>query len=745
MKSPKVCRKVYDVENYPNFVSFVFKDVNTGRFDTFYRLHDEKGYVLEDNLEEMCDWLTDLAKESVELELIGYNNLFYDSIILHSVYLDPLISPSNLFDMTKTLIERTDELTEEERDYFFRLRYNRDIPFVQRDCMTIMAFNRVPRVSLKMCGVHLGHELIQDLPIKPGTMIRHSDLPMILEYNKNDVEINHKLYKHILPEIELRDGVTEMFGVNVRNQSRSGMATKLLTAKYCEHTGISKKALEKQRTVRTHFTIADCFGMNIGFKTKQLQEFLDKVANTQVIKYPLRISNLLKRIRAKDVNLDRDEDVIKGCKFIATLKLSECMDEDLKDDLLEIQESWNNKNSDIGERRNLLKRFKKSAQGIRYAMDKFAYKYSIEFDGNHYDFGIGGIHSKDAPGIFESDSFYQYIDSDVTSYYPMLIVQNGFVPAHLDRTAFIEIFFGIIQERIKAKKLGKEDVVKALEAEALKILINASFGKFGSEYSWLMDHKAMISVTITGQLQLLMLIEMLSLIGIKTVSANTDGIICKVPVARMDEYKAKCREWEELVKMSLEYTHYDKYVRRDVNNYITIKSDDPNYPQPVEKRLKTKGIFITGMDLAKGFAQPIRAKALLNYFVYETPVSETIRKEVDITRFCFSQKASGGFDIQHSTLGDYYGEEEVEHMQKTNRYYVTNSRKKGGSLTKEKREDDRVMRTSILAGEYVAMLNSYDVLAPIKSYGVDYGFYENEVEKVLNLIKPKHVQLGLFG
>lgn len=62
-----------------------------------------------------------------------------------------------------------------------------------------------------------------------------------------------------------------------------------------------------------------------------------------------------------------------------------------------------------------------------------------------------------------------------------------------------------------------------------KIVLNGTFGKLGSKYSFLYSPNLMIQVTITGQLALLMLIEALEAAGISVVSANTDGIVSRCP------------------------------------------------------------------------------------------------------------------------------------------------------------------------------------------------------------------------
>src|SRR3546814_14028970 len=54
-------------------------------------------------------------------------------------------------------------------------------------------------------------------------------------------------------------------------------------------------------------------------------------------------------------------------------------------------------------------------------------------------------------------------------------------------------------------------------ADSLKIVINGSFGKFGSKYSILYAPNFLTQTTLTGQLSILLLIEMLEMAGIHEI------------------------------------------------------------------------------------------------------------------------------------------------------------------------------------------------------------------------------------
>ena len=74
-----------------------------------------------------------------------------------------------------------------------------------------------------------------------------------------------------------------------------------------------------------------------------------------------------------------------------------------------------------------------------------------------------------------------------------------------------------------------------------------------------------MQVTINGQLMTMTLIEELELNGIHVISANTDGIVIKLPRDKFDVYKDITDRWNKTNKMGADYEEYEQIVSRDVN------------------------------------------------------------------------------------------------------------------------------------------------------------------------------------
>lgn len=353
---------------------------------------------------------------------------------------------------------------------------------------------------------------------------------------------------------------------------------------------------------------------------------------------------------------------------------------------------------------------------------KSPFDKTITFDGVTYTLGVGGLHSQDNAGYFESNDKEDIIDADVSSYYPRIMIEYGIKPEHLSNK-FLDILKTITEQRLEAKK-NKDSIT----ADSLKIVINSTFGKLGSKLLWLYDPKAMIEVTINGQLFLLMLIEELVLNGIKVISANTDGILSIVPKDKKELYDSICKNWQKYTSMDLEFIKYNKYIRRDVNAYISIEQNT--------NKVKTKGIFNNTIDIEKGYDKPIVSIALYNYYVNNIPIEETIYNHKDIYDFCISQKIGSQFnmvtrDIKNGTIQE-------KKIQKTNRFFVS----KGGILIQKKKSDNKY--DSIVAKKSLTLFNDYYEVEDFKDYRIDYKYYINSTRDIVNLITPNIVQKTLF-
>ena len=185
---------------------------------------------------------------------------------------------------------------------------------------------------------------------------------------------------------------------------------------------------------------------------------------------------------------------------------------------------------------------------------------------------VGSLLKYKDPGFVESRSVEAtseqiLADFDVASYYPNIILKQRLSPKSMGAN-FLTVYKDIVTRRLKAKAAGDK-----VTADTLKIVVNGSFGKLGSMYSSLYAPELMIQTTVTGQLCLLMLIEMLESSGAKVVSANTDGVVVLFDKTLEDNIMAVTFEWSMQTSFELERSDYRSLHSRDVNNYIAVKLD----------------------------------------------------------------------------------------------------------------------------------------------------------------------------
>lgn len=272
-----------------------------------------------------------------------------------------------------------------------------------------------------------------------------------------------------------------------------------------------------------------------------------------------------------------------------------------------------------------------------------------------YNMGIGGLHSTEKAAAHLADELNALIDRDVASYYPQIILNLGLFPPHLGKV-FLEVYQSLVKRRLGAKFLAKKHKelneleqakLHEIAADSLKITINGGFGKLGNKYSKIYAPALLTQVTITGQLCLLKLIEMIELAGIPVISANTDGIVIRCPRDREKDLETVVIQWEELTGFTTEETRYKALYSRDVNNYIAVKEDD---------KCKVKGVYsergsAQNSVLSKNPEGLIISEAVQAFLARGVPIADTVTMCKDIRKFVTVRNVKGGGEKDGVYLG----------------------------------------------------------------------------------------------
>lgn len=246
-----------------------------------------------------------------------------------------------------------------------------------------------------------------------------------------------------------------------------------------------------------------------------------------------------------------------------------------------------------------------------------------------------------------------------------------------------EVFENVLEQRMKAKAAGDKAT-----ANALKLVVNTTYGAMLNQYNDLFDPLMGRSVCITGQLFLLELAQNLykNIEDLVIVQLNTDGVMLEFYEDQYDEVLKIVNEWQSRTGFELEEDSVALIAQKDVNNYVEVQ---PN------GSVKTKGGYLVrGIAPAGAFNinnnACIVATALKEYFVNGTPVEEIINGCDDIFQFQLIAKAGAKYrEAYHLVDG------EKVPVQKVNRVYATKD-ERYGKLFKVKAENDSTAKIEML-------------------------------------------------
>ena len=361
------------------------------------------------------------------------------------------------------------------------------------------------------------------------------------------------------------------------------------------------------------------------------------------------------------------------------------------------------------------------------------YEYKFIFNNLRYTIGVGGIHSVNDPEIIIPKEDEYLIDCDVASLYPSMLIQHKFYPKHLG-PEFLEVYSKIREERIEAKHNGNK-----VKNETLKLALNGLSGNLQNEHNFCYSPFAVMQIRVNGQLLLLMLAEKLVEIGCKIIQANTDGLFLICKKDKYEDYQKACKEWEKLTKLELEEDRFEAMYQYAINDYIAVKE---GYHKTKDKKLiKTKGMFITEILLGKGLSPKIIPEAIINYFVDNIPVEETIKDCRDIRKFLKAEKTGKQWTVEYND----------QIQQRINRFYVSNN---GYYLWKFKDNAGVKEYQNMLKGYAVTLHNKFYSDEDLQwkyaqgetfesIYDINYNYYISQCKKIINEIKPR--QLNLFN
>lgn len=443
------------------------------------------------------------------------------------------------------------------------------------------------RIGLKMYAGRMHYETMIDLPVDPTLPVPPPLYPKIITYCDNDLGVTGQMRNELDERLKLRAAMSEQYGVDLRSKSDAQIAEAVIRAEILK--GRERTWIDK-RVIPHGYSFKYVPPAYVRFATPAMRE-------------------LLATIRTLDFVVS-DKEEAHGLGMEEVTRTGVIIPDELK-----------GRDIVIGEGR--------------------------------YRVGIGGLHSQESSvSYFTIPGKQKLKDIDVKSYYPSMILAMGMYPEQLG-PEFLTIYRGIYTTRLAAKAEGGRtgNIETITTAEGLKIVLNGTFGKLFSKWSILYAPEFGIATTLTGQLLLLMLIEMMEMSGIKVVSANTDGIVLCIPEGLECIADSNVAWWERATGMEMEESLYAALHSRDVNNYIAITMDG---------KAKRKGVFgQSGMNKNKHPDKDICAEAVVAFLKDNIPIEYTIGKCNDIRKFIQVRNVQGGGMFNGQYLGRavrwYYG------------------------------------------------------------------------------------------
>lgn len=380
--------------------------------------------------------------------------------------------------------------------------------------------------SAKNAAINLGMPNLVEAPVEFGQELKPYEIESVISYCFNDNRVVEKLLEHYKTTIEIRK---KFFDMGIRNAYVVGSA-KLAELYLC-------KRLEESMNDPVKYREWERSARDIAKKHRDYDPVVDLIGDY--------------RIRYFDKGFGAFWDKLKPCDLLyLSAEALKDYDSDESDD----SEDWSKEMLKPSAFRN--------TSGLQLPKGDLII---TDDRGMTYQFGMGGLHNIATRGIWKESETMAIYNVDVTSYYPSLIVSNGFSPRQ-----FFE-FAAILDKLLAERKIAKVQAMVVLQL-ALKLVLNSCFGKTKDRNSILFDPKAFFSVTISGQLLLLLLIDYVYAVSPEAyvVNANTDGVCFYLPRSDLARVKEVMRVWEKVAKVGLEDEYYSVWAQKACNLYCAL-------------------------------------------------------------------------------------------------------------------------------------------------------------------------------
>ncbi|MHA3839178.1 hypothetical protein ACX1NB_01245 [Mycoplasma sp. HF14] len=369
----------------------------------------------------------------------------------------------------------------------------------------------------------------------------------------------------------------------------------------------------------------------------------------------------------------------------------------------------------------IIQKFESVTYKTQYASDYV--KEQIEFDLPFQDmklkFASGGLHG--AVENYISSKEENIVTIDITSNYGALIAKYNYGSRATKQMS--KQMQDLFNQRVKIKHIDK------IKSAYLKDLIVRPFGAMDYKFNPLWDPQQRQSICITGQLIIFLLTVLLSPY-VYFLQVNTDGIYFRLDDEKnMDKIKELTQLWEAETKMGLEWDFNKRIIQKDVNNYILINNKDKIKAKGAQVKYWDKQFDNLEYNTVRGNVNnnlTIIDKCVVNYFVYNIPVIETLKAEKELIRFQFVFTINGNF------TDTFYGEQLLKPRKVWRIFYTKN----GSPIFKAYKINGQWKKDKVPQSSERNTIITTDIrkLTP-ESIDLDYSYYEAIALNRINLYK----------
>jgi len=239
----------HDIEVFPNYTLFVFKNIDTKDY-TMIEIHDRDNGDLGRFLSEVNG-------------LIGYNCIGYDAQVIEFILRNPGKDVQSIKNFSDKVIT---DLFPPYKDYSLSKSY-----------LDLMLVNNYGKYSAKATSLkHLSYffrvKSVADTPFGFNEELTDAQKKEVIKYCLKDTDITEMLYNKTESLVEIREKLGEQEGLNLINSPEPKLAKQYFINAISTLSGVPETVIKNLRTYRKDITGKSLILPYIKFKTKFFQD-----------------------------------------------------------------------------------------------------------------------------------------------------------------------------------------------------------------------------------------------------------------------------------------------------------------------------------------------------------------------------------------------------------------------------------------------------------------------------------------